>query len=204
MNNYKSTKVVMLAHNSMLTKITKYLDTNKLSTNLDRLERHTNQHLYFTSDEIINRKDFVYNIVNKSIQRWDEEFKADLEYFKKVIASTNPDLNLPQPSNEFIQYYISEYNKGNIITEVLVEYDYMFLKAGDNDVVKNNPLVLKVNSDNTITIKPVIETWENIFDSWLSSKECKMNQHFGDWLKLNFNPPTKKNHKMMLKKLPKV
>ena len=32
-------------------------------------------------------------------------------------------INLPQPSQQFIQKYIEEYNKGNIITDVLVEYE---------------------------------------------------------------------------------
>ena len=60
---------------------------------------------------------------------------------------------LPQPSQQFIQKYIEEYNKGNIITDVLVEYD----------VHKNSFIPLwipKVNpKDNTITIKKVKDSW---------------------------------------------
>ena len=64
--------------------------------------------------------------------------------------STNPSLNLPQPSSQFIQKYIEEYNKGNIITEVMVEYwDYT-----------KQDLQLKVNlNGNIITIKKIKNSW---------------------------------------------
>ena len=59
---------------------------------------------------------------------------------KKIIATTDTSLNyiehddtvpypkgvqirLPQPSQQFITKYIEEYNKGNVITDVLVEYE---------------------------------------------------------------------------------
>ena len=59
---------------------------------------------------------------------------------KKVIATTDTSLkqfiyttmvidegdiyqSLPQPSQQFIEKYIEEYNKGNIIIDVLVEYE---------------------------------------------------------------------------------
>ena len=59
---------------------------------------------------------------------------------KKIIATTDTSLNyiehddtvpypkgvqirLPQPSQQFTTKYIEEYNKGNVITDVLVEYE---------------------------------------------------------------------------------
>ena len=59
---------------------------------------------------------------------------------KKIIATTDTSLNyiehddtvpypkgvqirLPQPSQQFITKYIEDYNKGNVITDVLVEYE---------------------------------------------------------------------------------
>ena len=74
---------------------------------------------------------------------------------KKIIATTDVSLGLPQPSQQFIQKYIEEYNKGNIITDVLVEYEYLL---DDRAVLPY--WNLKVNpKDNTITIKKVKEIY---------------------------------------------
>ena len=74
---------------------------------------------------------------------------------KKIIATTDVSLGLPQPSQQFIQKYIEEYNKGNVITDVLVEYNYFL---DDNGVLPY--WNLKVNpKDNTITIKKVKDSW---------------------------------------------
>ena len=45
---------------------------------------------------------------------------------KKIIATTDVSLGLPQPSKQFIQKFVEEYNKGNIITDVLVEYETLY------------------------------------------------------------------------------
>lgn len=63
----------------------------------------------------------------------------------KVIPS------LPRPSNAFLEAYVREYNKGNKIESVLIEYDYIkppthFSSAYDEYFIKLAP-------DNTITIK---------------------------------------------------
>ena len=74
--------------------------------------------------------------------------------------------NLPQPSQQFIQKYIEEYNKGNVITDVLVEYELVsneeyFLNTINPD--ENVPYFdenLKINPKyNTITIKKVKDSW---------------------------------------------
>lgn len=81
----------------------------------------------------------------------------------KVIASTDPSLNLPSPSQSFIEEYVSEYNKGNIITDVLVEYkegeDYLAGSVNDNECWDRYPDILKVSRDNTVTIKKVKDSW---------------------------------------------
>lgn len=62
---------------------------------------------------------------------------------------------LPQPSNSFIQKYIEEYNKGNIITDILVEY----ISEKQDGYCPSIPGayidVLKVDKNNTITIKRI-------------------------------------------------
>ena len=94
---------------------------------------------------------------------------------KKIIATTDSSLtltglqsrsskdfsilSLPQPSQQFIEKYIEEYNKGNVITDVLVEYESDFNSCFcTKDICNGNncPKKLKVNpKDNTITIKIV-------------------------------------------------
>jgi len=94
---------------------------------------------------------------------------------KKIIASTDSSLGililgyepgdkditkqLPSPSQSFIEKYVSEYNRGNIITEVMVEYE-----GFDNLNSMNDSSILgiipKINpEDNTITIKEIKDNW---------------------------------------------
>ena len=80
---------------------------------------------------------------------------------EKIIATTDISLvkeyNLPEPSQSFIQKYIEEYNRGNIITDVLVEYGIIY-EGRSYDLY--NPDKLKVNlKNNTITIKKVKDSW---------------------------------------------
>lgn len=96
---------------------------------------------------------------------------------KKIIATTDKSIKtkaeqagenawynpLPRPSEEFINQYVEEYNKGNIITDVIVEY----VDIGEElwDEYRDQPfwkekIVPKVNpKDNTITIRKVKDTW---------------------------------------------
>ena len=75
-------------------------------------------------------------------------------------------INLPQPSQQFIQKYIEEYNKGNIITEVMVEYElisneeYFGNTVNPDDDVPYFDERLKINpKDNTITIKKIKDSY---------------------------------------------
>lgn len=92
---------------------------------------------------------------------------------KKIIATTDSsliigenkgksllgtDLNkyLPQPSQDFIKVFVEEYNKGNVIEWVDVEYEAM------NTTIVNrnyNDFEPKVNSKNEITITMIKENW---------------------------------------------
>jgi hypothetical protein len=79
------------------------------------------------------------------------------------ICETHKDYFLPQPSQEFIEYYIREYNKGNVISDVLVEYDShpTIGEIIDNIAYPGKEIeFLKVNpKDNTITIKQLKNNW---------------------------------------------
>jgi len=100
-------------------------------------------HLYFLSGDKIKEGDWYYDSDFKSIRK--SCFPGELPPFlrrrcKKIIVTTDESLLLfgnsisgkteksfkgilPQPSQSFIEKYVEEYNKGNQITEVLVEYE---------------------------------------------------------------------------------
>ena len=129
------------------------------------------QYLYFLSDKKIKKDDWYIddsNSIRQAITS-DEDYWERRKGDKKIIATNNPYLKikeildkedtiyhfLPEPSQSFIEKYIEEYNKGNIITDVLVEYEYLL---DDNGVIPY--WNLKVNpKDNTITIKKLKEAY---------------------------------------------
>lgn len=136
----------------------------------------TRQHLYITSDEEIKEGDWCYsegiNFIFQALA-----FPLSAKDTKKIIATTDTSLNhqwnndkttmiqgyIPQPSQQFIEKYIEKYNKGNVITDVLVEYEEV--KIIVNPIINegfNYSFIeqLKVNpKDNTITIKKVKDSW---------------------------------------------
>jgi len=153
------------------------------------------QHLYVISDDEIKEGDVVYHIKNdnmllliKDTLIMYEKCTYKLEY-KKIIATTDTSLgynksfinpinnkadnkwiSLPQPSQQFIEKYIESYNKGEVITDVLVEYNTTCNKLYCSSAYKlsvkctspNNCQfnTLKINSkDNTITIKKLKNSW---------------------------------------------
>jgi hypothetical protein len=68
---------------------------------------------------------------------------------------------LPQPSQDFIKVFVEEYNKGNVIEWVDVEYEEIYQTYFENDKFHKNPtkLQLKVNSKNEITIRKIKDSW---------------------------------------------
>lgn len=142
-------------------------------------EKCKNQHLYIISDEEIKEGDWCWNqykgesemCIGQVGKSWDTSMK-------KIIATTDELLGLgkfetqiverwgksrnqfPQPSQSFIEKYVEEYNKGNVITEVMVEYGFIKgvgaefgYKSSDIEVLKINP------KDNTITIRKIKDSW---------------------------------------------
>ena len=143
------------------------------------------QHLYFLSDEEIKEGDwYIFNWAGeKDIQKFSKEQYNDRENHKhlynnackKIIATTDKSLvekvlakrdeigdlykqfYLPQPSQSFLEKFVEEYNKGNQIKEVMVEYEGML---DDNNVLAWGSNKLKVNpKDNTITIRKMKDSW---------------------------------------------
>ena len=105
-------------------------------------------------------------------------------------------INLPQPSQQFIEKYIEEYNKGNIITDVLIEYELISNEEyfgntvnPDNDVPYFDEK-LKINpKDNTITIKKVKDSYtrEEILDDIEQSiiQGLNIGQYRDKWIEEN-------------------
>lgn len=189
-------KVFIISTSATVTRILYVKNTNILENNpfLKTNPSDKYQHLYITSDEEIKEDDWFITNQNGHwelqkcqkicddgiIMSFEEEIAMDQEntYFvfkskscKKIIATTDTSLRLPQPPQEFIEAYIKAYNEGNPITEVMVEYEIICGRCYSNtdecwsakecsrntdfpDIVK-----LKVNSDNTINIKLIKDKW---------------------------------------------
>ena len=109
---------------------------------------------------------------------------------------------LPQIPESFIEYFVSEYNQGREITSVLVEYEE-YCEHGTFPVLYNKPKQviergagghicsgtnrLKINSDCTINIKPIRDSWtreEILNDIELAMIEgLDLGQYRDKWIK---------------------
>jgi hypothetical protein len=191
MSNVKrKCKVVMLSTNEkalLYTEPKDYKMGSYLKYADPRPPYFNNKHLYFLSDEEIKEGDWLINERNQ-VEKCDNNLHnllrdtgkyEPIEGQRKIIATTNIEMVeekdwLPQPSQSFIEKYIEKYNKGQQIDEVLIEYE-SYCTYGDSCPSKgayykqhlcNIDYKLKVNpKDNTITIKPVKESWsrEEVF-----------------------------------------
>lgn len=150
------------------------------------------QELYILSDENLEVCDWCYDSINKIIIQFNnttacilannQKEKYNNKSFFKIIATTDKSLeicqnikseycnnseiigcNLPQPSQSFITKFIDEWNKGNKITEVMVEFeeieteDYLDITVDmyDEDIEYQ----LKIDKNNEITITMVKDNY---------------------------------------------
>jgi hypothetical protein len=159
-------------------------------------------HLYIISNDEIN-------IADNFIGLFDENngtiYKAINDYplpntCKKVIASTYISfLNLPSLTKEQIELYCSEYNKGNKIEGVMVEYKNIFDPEGitiiddPSSIISNDNLKLKL-VDNHIIIKSIKTSWTreevielmwNIRNIQYTSNLTNNKKIFNEWIESN-------------------
>lgn len=188
-------------------------EINKLSVSKNWstgvLDHYEPQHLYFTSDEAIREDDLCLDIETNEILRaskMDTIPRNRGQINKKIIASTDTSLGLPQPSTAFIEKYISECNKGNIIERVMVEYlkihvgwepDYSFEDEGIEGSKETYQFIPKVSKDNTITISKVKDNWNRNeviefterYNRMVQEKEIQLNAykaiHNQNWINKN-------------------
>ena len=151
---------------------------NSCAITIPNVDIFKHQHLYIILDDKIKLFDWVYNNKENIVERITSKTKLifvleenkENQTFKKIIATTDTSLEprnlygnsglfktiLPQPSQQFIQKFVEEYNKGNIIEDVLVEYGKEYVD--EKDAYGYNKL--KINpKNNTITIKKVKDSW---------------------------------------------
>lgn len=165
-------------------------------------------HLYITTDDEIKDGDWFYLQDADVIAQYTTV--KPVKEAKKIIACTDDSLrigelkeggrieHLPQPSQSFIEYFIEEYNKANIITDVMVEYftnipvisdkEYEQVENGTLSYKDTNPYtidILKINSENnTINIKPIISDSEVIGEKIVEyCKQYEGTNKYNDVLK---------------------
>lgn len=192
-------QVIMLPteNESKIIEINNNLDLYEFDVKQITGRSYTAQHLYILSDEEIKKGDWYIDSVltnDIKVKKCIKEYRSllDSEYCKKIIATTDASLTykipsgeiypewdykaLPQPSQGFIEKYIKKYNKGNIITDILVEYETVFLPIDAYPSQQKHVKQLKVSKDNTITIHPIKDNWtreelignnENSLDTFL-------------------------------------
>lgn len=113
-----------------------------------------NQHLYILSDEEIKEGDWFYHTNLKIVQH--KEFKSTGNINKKkIIATTNESLEIvPKIPQDFIK----EYCGLGGIDEVLIKYKPSYWEEISNKSFHIEEHIV-INSDNTITIKQIKESW---------------------------------------------
>ena len=190
MEQFKRAQVIMLPTQN---KSYLFLEPNNIlrdnPTILNDSKRYPNQHLYIISDDEIKEGDWYFDgtdFIHKK-SKHNNTLVDGNKQAKKIIATTDSSLNyikhddtvpypkgkqiiLPQPSQQFITKYIEEYNKGSVITDVLVEYETLKTTANNKHFGEGHIYSitnkLKINpNDSTITIKKLKDSWnrEEVF-----------------------------------------
>lgn len=197
MTTYQKHKVVMLRSKNE-SGCFSYTPKGILHTNLLIGSPH---HLYILSDEEIKEGDWYLDIslINSlfiiprqalsNIKRIDKNCK-------KIIATTDQSIGvvkytegghvinagqkilLPEIPQQFIEYYINEYNKGNELKEVEVEY----INNGDIDFGYGIEYIIRYNSDNTINIKPTLINFDTLLEEWEEQITEKRGEEYANEL----------------------
>lgn len=185
MEQFKKAKVVLIPTEKYSNIILNH--NNKLQFNDTKYIKSYQQLLIISDDEIkegnwfLNTKSNAIGQHNGSrilLFKEDRKIIASYPLLKiKCIESNNgfcgkgtcdyPSCKYqPQPSQQFIEQYIESYNKGEVITDVLVEYIgnlkvNSYHENGDPNKSDSHYIFYpKINPDNTITIKPVKDSWD--------------------------------------------
>ena len=155
-------KIVMLPTKDKNALIVVHQGNKMLGMNTNSVG-YTKQYLYFTTDEKIEEGDWVLDMYNQKWKLLDKKLvgfnKAGIRSFstdniighlcKKIVATTDTSLGLPQPTTAFIKKYVE---LGGI-DEVDLEYE------GIEWLDRPLEYFIKVDSHNTITIHAIKNSW---------------------------------------------
>jgi hypothetical protein len=218
---YKKCKIVMLPTNKKSKLVLSFKENNfnqLVEPKLSLIQEEANyqfsniqsQHLYIISDEEIKEGDWYMSKLHSIISKYNGIEKLP-DGWKKIIATTDftleidhpfddkGDLDFPLPgfSQSCIEYFVKQYNKGNIITEVDVKYGYTIDKS-EGPFSRSREYFLKIDDDNNINIKPIKESWdkdevynmtnkvrEYLKDGWKNDTINRVFYDFDRWFEEN-------------------
>lgn len=160
------------------------------------------QHLYIISDDEIEEGDWVRDSISNIRQADNADLNAQ---YPKVIATTDTSLLkdyfqqslngvacLPQPSQSFIEKYITEYNKGNKIEEVEVEYEPIgnwrhaqFVHTRDIPIIDSNNCISIQSTKDSYTREEVIQLLKKYDEEFVTTKKLS-SLCFDKWIEENF------------------
>jgi hypothetical protein len=141
---------------------------------LDKSYNMLPQHLYIISDDEVKEGDwFINEQIDGDKVIWQHNGNIiPNSNPKKIIATTDNSIGIkpftvfPQPSPQFIQKYIDEWNKGNKIEWVNLEYeaipnefDNPFTNPKGLDNFEDAKWELKVDKNNYITLTKIKDNW---------------------------------------------
>lgn len=224
MSTFKKCQVVMLSTNEkaniyyLTAKSKEFKDLRYSKEKMPIILDSENFHIYILSDDEIKEGDWFINF-NNIPTKFSETNGGTSKYIKdnclKIIATTDESLlfklgglypvSLPQPSQSFIEKYVESYNKGMIITNVMIEYEeydngYLIqsMEAYETALINCRDIEqrLKINpKDNTITIKRVKNSWnkeevrdllDNLWDYVMDNNHNKSNsKEYNKWIEQN-------------------
>lgn len=126
------------------------------------------QNIYILSDEEIKDNDYITDgikVIRAIPKIINSQGLVNKRNWKKIIATTDTSLQLPNLPTQFIEQYITAYNNGKPITEVMVEYELLCTNCGESNCDKlqcrdnKDVYYLLINPDNTINTKSIKESW---------------------------------------------
>ena len=157
---------------------------SNLGKDLSRISREFNIRGMFHSSIHVNK---IFDKRMEIINHKGKHYLKTETGYREVLATTDKSLKmreynsllscckskeechciLPQPSQSFIEAFVEAYNKGQQITEVMVECEtvtdwdnYTTIPVGNGGATHKEKQQLKINpKDNTITIRKVKDSW---------------------------------------------
>lgn len=135
-------------------------------------------HIIITSDDKLSISDLMFDTEDEHILICESLKYLNTGRWKKIIAATKSlNKSLPKPSENWMEHFIKEYERGNRITNVQIEYDYCGIHdknvLGSEEVTMTDENIaimgfkLKTTDNNEIIIniepvEPILYTEEDV------------------------------------------